>query len=46
MSKVTSGASRFNDATLDSFTLTRKLNNPELIYNVDPCKQGYFEVDA
>jgi hypothetical protein len=32
--------------SIDEFTLTRKVNHPELIFNQDPYKDSYFEIDC
>jgi hypothetical protein len=40
------GVGRSEFTVDDTFILTRKLNFPELIFNQDPEKDKYFEVDA
>ncbi len=39
------GIGRIDSLPDDVFVVTRKVRMPELIYNNDPCKDKYWELD-
>ena len=43
---LSNGCGRLNCNTLNYFTLTRKVNYPELVFNQHILKDHYFEVDS
>lgn len=40
------GVGRTESSLIDEFVLSRWVNRPELVYNQQPYKDGYFEMDA